>query len=50
MAHDYNETRRVFVEFTLKALAEEHPQEVLEGIKPALKARFDEIYTDEVLN
>jgi hypothetical protein len=50
MTHpNYEETRQSFVEFTLKALAKDTPQDVLEGIRPALKARFDEIYTDEVL-
>jgi hypothetical protein len=49
MHPNYSETRRVFVEFTLKALAQEHPLEVLEGIKPALKERIATTYTDEVL-
>jgi hypothetical protein len=39
MHPNYDETRRVFVEFTLKALSQDTPQDVLEGIRPALKAR-----------
>jgi hypothetical protein len=49
MHPNYDETRRVFEAFTLKALAQDTPQDHLERIIPALKEHIATTYTDEVL-
>jgi hypothetical protein len=49
MHPNYDETRRVYETFTLKALAQHHPEVPRETLEPLIKEHIATTYSDEVL-